>query len=522
MRRLKNPESRDAPTYNPRVPGASYTFGPFRLDAGASRLSRDGEPLALPDRQAAILLLLVSRAGKIVSKEALLDAAWKDVAVGDNSLEQAISALRRALGPTPDGEPYIETLARRGYRFRAPVARVTERAEDAALEAMLAPHRAFIEGRTALETFERAAVARAQGVFESILAGAPDYGPAHVGLANAHALRFESTRAEDAPDREALAKAVHHAREACRLDPSSGEAWATLGVVSSQARLVTEGIAAARRSIGLENENWRHHLRLAYVSWGEERLRAARHALKLLPGFAFGHWLAATVHVARGAFEQAEEELTAGTAAQDSQQRGSRFGTSGLHFLLGLVRLACNDDDAALLEFERELAFEDATHIYTREVCAHTWCALGALRLRQGDPAAALAAFERALISVPGYALALAAQMFTTRVAAGASADRPVRHESGGVLPGVGGPALAARLEYLRAQGASVEAATVEAVGESLAGHHAAAASRVHAALQAAPAGSSGWMLPVEPFLQVGTHAADWAPVLALLSSRAA
>jgi DNA-binding winged helix-turn-helix (wHTH) protein len=326
------------------VPGASYTFGPFRLEGAGVRLSRDGEPLALPDRQAAILLLLVSRAGRIVTKEALLDAAWKDVAVGDNSLEQAISSLRRALGPSADGEPYIETLARRGYRFRAPVARVTARAEDAALEAMLAPHRAFIEGRTALETFDRAAVVRAQGVFENILTGTPDYGPAHVGLANAHAMRFESTRAEHAPDRAALEKAVHHAREACRLDPSSGEAWATLGVVSSQARLVTEGIAAARRSISLENENWRHHLRLAYVSWGEERLRAARHALKLLPGFAFGHWLAATVHVARGAFEEAQQELEAGTAAQDSQNLGSRFGASGLHFLLGLVHLARGDE----------------------------------------------------------------------------------------------------------------------------------------------------------------------------------
>ncbi|MBF8300299.1 MAG: cadC 7, partial [Acidobacteria bacterium] len=169
-------------------PNAAFTFGPFRLDAAVCRLSRDGEPLALPDRHTAILLLLVAKAGKIVTKEALLDAGWKDVAVGDNSLEQAISSLRRALGPAPDGEAYIETLARRGYRFRAPVTRVAARAGDAALEALLAPHRAFIEGRTALETFERAAVVRAQGVFESILAGTPDYGPAHVGLANAYSL----------------------------------------------------------------------------------------------------------------------------------------------------------------------------------------------------------------------------------------------------------------------------------------------------------------------------------------------
>lgn len=487
---------------------ASYTFGPYRLEAAASRLSRDGEPLAIPDRQAAILLLLVTRAGKIVSKDALIDVAWKDVAVGDNSLEQAISSLRRALGPAPDGDPYIETLARRGYRFRAPVARVTARAEDAALEAMLAPHRAFIEGRSALETFDRAEVARAQGVFERILAQTPDYGPAHIGLANAYAMRFESTRADDEPDREALAKAVHHAREACRLDPSAGEAWATLGIVSSQARMATEGIAAARHSISLEHDNWRHHLRLAYVSWGDERLRAARHALKLLPGFAFGHWQAATVHVARGALDDAEHELEAGTAAQDSQQGGSRFGTSGLHFLLGLVRLARGDEQAAVQEFERELALEDNTHIYTREVCAHTWCALGALRLRQSDPAAAAAAFERALVNVPGYALACAGQIATGQLDAGLFADRTA--------------ALASRLEQLRAHGAGVEAAVVEAVGEALAGRHAPAAALVHAALQAAPVGSAGWMLPVDPFLDVAAHRAEWAPVLALLRSRAA
>ena len=57
----------------------------------------------------------------MLSKDALIAAAWRDVAVGDNSLEQAISSLRRALGAQDDGTPYIETLARRGYRFGAAV-----------------------------------------------------------------------------------------------------------------------------------------------------------------------------------------------------------------------------------------------------------------------------------------------------------------------------------------------------------------------------------------------------------------
>lgn len=485
----------------------AYSFGPYRLDPAAHRLSRDGEPVALPDRYATILLLLVAKAGTIVPKEALLDAGWKDVAVGDNSLEQAISSLRRALGPAPDGEPYIETLARRGYRFHAPVTRVTSRADDAALDALLAPHRAFTEGRTALETFDRDAVAGAQRVFERIVAVTPDYGSAHVGLANAYSLWFESTRAELAPDHAALAKALHHAREGCRLNASSGEAWATLGAALAQARLTSEAVAAARRSIALEDENWRHHLRFAYVSWGEERLRSARHALTLVPGLAIGHWLAATVHVSRGALEAAEHELKSGAIAQDQQQRESRFGSSGLHFLLGLVRLARGDEAGALQEFERELASEDATYIYTRQVCAHTRCVLGALHLRQGDRDAALAAFERAQMSIAGYPLALAAARAMRDVTSiGPQQDA----------------ALDARLEHLRGQGAGVEAATVEAVGDALAGRHAEAAARVHAALLAAPPGSDAWMLPVDPFLNVGAHPVEWSPVLALVSARSA
>ena len=82
--------------------------------------------------------------------------------------------------------------------------------------------------------------------------------------------------------------------------------------------------------------------------------------------------------------------------------------------------------------------------------------------------------------------------------------------------------ALDARLEQLSAQGAGVEAAAVAAVGEVGAGRHTEAAARVHAALRAAPSGSDGWMLPVDPFLNVGAHPIEWAPVLALLRDRSA
>ena len=167
-----------------------------------------------------------------------------------------------------------------------------------------------------------------------------------------------------------------------------------------------DALAAASRATALEPDNWRHHFRLAYVSWGEARLRAAHRTLALLPGFPLAHWLAATVHVARQALDEAERELGAGLA---SDLAHGRFGAVALHWLRGLVMLAGGDEGAALAEFERELAGEAAGHMYSRECCANTWYAIGALRLRQGRRDEAADAFARAIDRIPHHPLALAA-----------------------------------------------------------------------------------------------------------------
>ena len=261
-----------------------YSFGPFSLDSVTRRLTRGAEAIVISDRHIEILLHLVEHAGTTLGKDALIDAAWRDVAVTDNSLEQAISVLRRVLATEPSAGPFIETIPRRGYRFAAPVTREVRRESDAALDALLAPHRAWLEGQNALETLDRDRVAEAQQAFARALQAAPDLAPPHVGLANAYVFRFESTRSEATPDADALKKAVDHAREACRLDAGLAEAWATLGFVLSRAGAMSDALAAARRSVALEPDNWRHQLRLAFVGWGEERLRAASRALQQLPG----------------------------------------------------------------------------------------------------------------------------------------------------------------------------------------------------------------------------------------------
>src|SRR5439155_9296120 len=176
---------------------------------------------------------------------------------------QAISSLRKTLGSHPGGE-YIKTEARRGYRFVAPVTRIATRETDAALDALLAPHRAWIEGRAALESLERDQIAHARDVLEGVLQRAPDQASVHVGLANAYAMQFEMTRADPGPDVAALDRAAHHAREACRLDPQYGEAWATLGFVLARTGNRADAVAASRRAVTLEPDNWRHHVRLAY------------------------------------------------------------------------------------------------------------------------------------------------------------------------------------------------------------------------------------------------------------------
>jgi DNA-binding winged helix-turn-helix (wHTH) protein len=479
------------------MPADVYAFGPFELDPERRQLRHEGRPMAVPSRQFDLLHLLVARAGQVLSKDALVDAAWSGVAVTDNSVEQAISGLRRLLA-VKGAAPLIETQARRGYRFAGDVRRIGRRATDDTLDALLAPHRAWIEGRAALETLERDEILRARAVFEQVLAQVPDQASAHVGLANAHVMAFEMTRSDARPDAASLETALRHAREACRLDAGYGEAWATLGFVLERTGMHTDALAASRRAVSLEPDNWRHHLRLAYSSWGEERLREADRALALLPGFPLAHWVAATVHVARQSLDEAERHLTAGLAAQDTAPPATaRFSGVALHWLLGLLCLARGDERGADEQFTRELALESGGQLYARECCANVWYARGAMRLHRGDREGARAAFDEAIRRVPVHVMArvgltaLGADMLTATTASSADADR-----AGQVL------ALAGR--------------------DVLAGDASSAARQIDMVLRAAPPGSALWLLPLEPLLRVWSEPHAWASPLRSLRNRAA
>jgi cholera toxin transcriptional activator len=96
-------------------------FGVFELDLAAGELRKNGVKLRLQEQPFQVLALLLERAGDVVSREELRQSLWPaDTFVDfDHSLNTAVNKLRETLGDSATSPRYIETLARRGYRFIA-------------------------------------------------------------------------------------------------------------------------------------------------------------------------------------------------------------------------------------------------------------------------------------------------------------------------------------------------------------------------------------------------------------------
>src|SRR6516165_6236836 len=99
----------------------THALGPFRLDTQHNLLLREGTPVPLGRGAIALLRTLVELPGTLVSKDALIEAAWSGRLVEENNLAVQIAALRRVLGEAPGGDRWIETMPGRGYRFIGPI-----------------------------------------------------------------------------------------------------------------------------------------------------------------------------------------------------------------------------------------------------------------------------------------------------------------------------------------------------------------------------------------------------------------
>ncbi|MGA9977074.1 MAG: winged helix-turn-helix domain-containing protein [Candidatus Sulfotelmatobacter sp.] len=98
-------------------------FGVYELDLGAGELRKNGRKLRLQEQPFQILALLLERAGDVVTRDELRQKLWPaDTFVDfDHGLNTAVNKLRELLGDSASSPRFIETLARRGYRFIAPL-----------------------------------------------------------------------------------------------------------------------------------------------------------------------------------------------------------------------------------------------------------------------------------------------------------------------------------------------------------------------------------------------------------------
>src|SRR5947209_2747934 len=128
-------------TSTPRI----VKFGLFELELRTHELRKKGLKIKLQEQPCHILAILLERPGELVTREELRNALWpSDTFVDFNhSLNSAIMRLREVLGDSSENPRFIETVARRGYRFIAPVdcvpdAELEEHSEPAKLPHKLA------------------------------------------------------------------------------------------------------------------------------------------------------------------------------------------------------------------------------------------------------------------------------------------------------------------------------------------------------------------------------------------------
>ena len=298
-----------------------YAFGPFRFDTEQRLLLVDGRIAALTPKALALLALLIQHHGRVVEKQAIMQALWPGIAVDEGNLTQSIWMLRKVLG---DG--VIETVPRRGYRFIADLRQVPPdgstrrwwigtgcvagvaavigwrilhaRAQADALRGEA--HDLCVKGRASLwDQRTPDGVQRAMGYFERAKALDPKCASAWAGLADCYSMGIWSH--VTLLPREAMPKAKSAAERALHLDPKLAQAHSALALVKFRydwdwAGAEREYREALRLNPRDANAHWSYGVFLATLGRAEEAIAEIDRAqqldplspfIRLVTGFAF-------------------------------------------------------------------------------------------------------------------------------------------------------------------------------------------------------------------------------------------
>lgn len=372
----------------------------------------------------------------------------------------------------------------------------------------LEAYRAFTEGWVHLESFDIREIPLAKAAFERAVSLDHRYAAAYAGLANAEVASYEATRFETEPATHALDRAIAHARQAVAFDDRLAEGYGALALAFSSASKMPDALAAAQQAVALEPANWRHWFRLCRAAWGDAQLVAGRQTLSLFPEFALSYFRMATLHIARGQLTEAEALLRMGAAVQDQQlARGERLPGRGLHWLLGLTRLAQGDVADAVCEFDRELSPIDLHHLHGREFAVRSHVGRGLALFEQGAAEQAAAACRQALDLDPA---------------------NPDSHVGLALAFEALGDTEGAEAEFTRAEDAlpalnrtrPSEALILQGALHTSQGRHDEAIEALSTLLETAHP-SSAWSVPVDPLLQPLRQHAGFRAILERIAALA-
>ncbi|HTU81568.1 MAG TPA: tetratricopeptide repeat protein [Candidatus Acidoferrales bacterium] len=280
-----------------------YEFGTFHLDTERLLLFEGSEPVALGPKVVETLLALVEHPGEVCTKAALLNRIWPEGYVDEANLAQNVYVLRKTLRARLDREA-IETIPRRGYRFILPVVRREAAAVPvplpqpgfapaqrepayprlkpwaavvvlaaalmgAILGATLAPHQAAAGVALSTEGSRLYEIGRyywnlrtpdgtrkSIGYFQQVIDSDPHDPRGYAALASADAIMGDYQYGP-APPRVYFARARAYAQKALTLDPNDGEAYAVLGMISSETMSPTgmqmrRAVSDLKRAIALD------------------------------------------------------------------------------------------------------------------------------------------------------------------------------------------------------------------------------------------------------------------------------